>query len=83
MKAALDNDDYRAAARHLVRMAVHVGKTSLKPASLLLHLRLLVGSSQEREDIILGCLDASFELMLRLRSGSDRGPSSPKEPTAH
>jgi hypothetical protein len=53
----------------------------LKPASLLLHLRLLVGRSRERVDIIVGCLDASFELMLRPRSGSAARPSSPKEPT--
>jgi hypothetical protein len=83
LKAALDHDDYSAVARHLVRMAVHAGRTSLKPVSLLLHLRLLMGSSRERVDIIVGCLDASFELMLRPWSGSDARPSSPKEPTVH
>lgn len=80
MKAALDQDDYPAAARHLIRMAVHAGKTSLKPASLLLHLRLLVGSSQEQADIIVGCLDAGFELMLKPRTGSGTESSSSKKP---
>jgi hypothetical protein len=83
LKAALDRDDYRAAARHMVLTAVHAGKTGLKPASLLLHLRLLVGSSRERENIILGCLDASFELMLRPKADRETEASDPKEPTVH
>jgi hypothetical protein len=83
LKAALDHDDYSAAARHWGRMAVRAGKTCLKPASMLLHFRLLVGRSREREDIIVGCFDANFELMLRPRSGSGTEPSRPKEPSVH
>lgn len=68
MKAALDDEDGLATLLHLGWMSLYAVKTSLTPSSILLHLRLLVGGKKERMDIITGCLDASFELMLKPQS---------------
>ncbi len=80
MKAALDHDDDRSVALHLLRMTKYARKFRLSRASLLLNFRLLVGNTQEREAIIAGCFDASFELMLKPESGNDTEPSSSKKP---
>jgi hypothetical protein len=81
--AALDHDDNRAVALHLVRMTKYARMLRLSRSSLLLHFRLLVGTSKERENIIAGCFDANFELMLKHRSDSDTEPSRSKEPPSH
>jgi hypothetical protein len=65
MKAALDDKDGLATLLHLGWMSLYAVKTSLTVRSILLHLHLLVGGKKERMDIITGCLDASFELMLK------------------
>jgi hypothetical protein len=52
MEATLNDEDYRAAARHLVRMAVRAGTRSLSPAHLQRHFRLMVVSSRERAEIV-------------------------------
>ena len=75
MKAALDDEDGLATLLHLGWMSLYAVKTSLTASSILLHLRLLVGGKKERMDIITGCLDASFELMLKPQSmNSSKGP---------
>ncbi|WP_141326346.1 hypothetical protein [Myxococcus sp. AB025B] len=74
MKAALADEDGLATLLHLGWMSLYAVKTSLTVSSILLHLRLLVGSKKERMDIITGCLDASFELM-------QKNPNSSQEPT--
>lgn len=76
MKAALEDEDGLATLRHLGRMSLYAVKTTLTWRSILLHLRLLVGSKKERMAILSGCLDASFELM-------QKSPNSSQEPTIH
>ncbi|WP_426751132.1 hypothetical protein [Myxococcus sp. Y35] len=76
MKAALEDEDSLATLRHLGRVSLYAVKTSLTRRSILLHLRLLVGSEQERTAILTGCLDASFELM-------QKNPNSSQKPTIH
>ena len=76
MKAALDDEDGLATLLHLGWMSLYAVKTSLTRRSILLHLRLLVGSKKERTAMLTGCLDASFELMLE-------NPNSSREPTIH
>jgi hypothetical protein len=49
------------------RLRLYAVKTRLAKASLLLHIRFLVGSKKERTDIILGCFDAHVERMLNPR----------------
>ncbi len=78
LKAGLDDEDLLAAFRHLARMSSHSIRSSLTKGSLLLNLRLLVGSRKERAAIINGCLDASFELLLK-----PPAPTSSKGPTTH
>jgi hypothetical protein len=63
--AALNHDDYRAVALHLIQMTKRARRLRLSRSSLLLHFRLLVGKKQEQEDIIAGCFDANFELMFK------------------
>jgi len=79
LKTPLDHDDHRGVARHLVWMAKRTRRLRLSRARLLLHFRLLVGSSQERGDIIAGCFDANFELMLKLHQ-DDGPPPGTKSP---
>jgi hypothetical protein len=76
MKAALDDEDSLSTLLHLGWMSLYAVKTSLTWRSILLHLRLFVGSKQERTAILIGCLDASFELMRK-------NPNSSQEPTIH
>ncbi|WNZ59532.1 hypothetical protein QEG98_26180 [Myxococcus sp. MxC21-1] len=78
LKAGLNDEDLLAALRHLGRMSLYAVKSNLTQRSILLHLRLLVGSKKERAAIINGCLDASFELMLK-----PPAPTSSKGPTLH
>jgi hypothetical protein len=52
---------------HPFRLRLYAVKTRLAKASLLLHIRFLVGSKKERTDIILGCFDAHVERMLKPR----------------
>lgn len=75
VRAAL-GDDRRAAVRHLGQMSLYAVKMSLMQHSILLHLRLLVGSKKERMAILTGCLEAGFELMLE-------NPNSSQGPTIH
>ncbi|NTX13537.1 hypothetical protein HUA76_22275 [Myxococcus sp. CA056] len=75
MKAATE-EDRRTTIRHLGRMSLYAVKTSLTQHSILLELRLLVGSKKERMAIVTGCLEAGFELMLK-------NPNSAREPTIH
>ncbi|WP_143075943.1 hypothetical protein [Stigmatella erecta] len=49
------------------RLRLYAVKPHLAKASLLLHIRFLVGSKKERTDIILGCFDAHVDLMLKPR----------------
>ncbi|AEI66277.1 hypothetical protein [Corallococcus macrosporus] len=76
MKAALDDEDGLATLLHLGWMSLYAVKTSLTVSSILLHLRLLVGGKKERTAILIGCLDASFELM-------QKNPNSSRGPTVH
>ncbi len=76
MKAALDDEDGLATLLHLGWVSLYAVKTSLTVSSILLHLRLLVGSKKERTAILTGCLDASFELM-------QKNPNSSQGPTLH
>ena len=76
MKAAIEDEDGLATLCHLGLMSLYAVKTSLAQSSILLHLRLLVGSKKERAAILIGCLDASFELM-------QKNPNSLREPTIH
>ena len=76
MKAAIEDEDGLATLRHLGRMSLYAVKTTLTWRSILLHLRLLVGSKKERTAILTGCLAASFELM-------QKNPNSSQEPTIH
>jgi hypothetical protein len=62
------------ATQHLVPMPRSTWRLLLSRASLLLHVRFLVGSTKERTDIILGCFDAHVELMLKPRQ---RDPPAP------
>ncbi len=80
MKVSLGHDDDRAVALHLIRMARYSWLLRLSHSSLLLHFRLLVGSKNERADIVTGCFDANFELLFKLRSDSDTKPSGSKAP---
>jgi hypothetical protein len=82
LKAALDHDDHRGVARHLAWMSKRTRRLRLSRASLLLHFRLLVGSSRERQDIIAGCFDANFELMLEFHR-DDGPPPGTKSPPEH
>jgi hypothetical protein len=76
LKTALDHNDYRTAARQLIRMAWYARRFCLSRASLLLHFRLLVGKSQERLAIIAGCFDVNFELMIALHQDDEPSPET-------
>ena len=52
---------------HPFRLRLYAVKPCLVMGCLLLYVRFLVGSQKERADIILGCLDAHVELMLKPR----------------
>jgi hypothetical protein len=52
---------------HPFRLRLYAVKPRLAKASLLLHIRFLVGSKKERTDIILGCFDAHIERILKPR----------------
>ncbi|MFY0528735.1 hypothetical protein ACN28I_38080 [Archangium gephyra] len=67
LKAAFDDEDYRTAARHFARMHLHSMKASLTRSNLRMTFRLFVGTREEREAIIAGCLEASFELTVKMR----------------
>jgi len=67
LKAAFDDEDYHTAARHFARMHLHSMRASLTRENLRMTLRLLVGTREEREAIIAGCLEASFELTVKTR----------------
>jgi hypothetical protein len=76
MKAAIEHEDGLAALCHLGLMSLYAVKTALTWRSILLHLRLLVGNKQERTAILIGCLDASVELM-------QKDPNSSQSPSIH
>ena len=70
LKAVFDDEDYRTAARHFARMHLHAMKAGLTRDNLRMTFRLLVGTGEERESIIAGCLDATFELTVKSRAAS-------------
>jgi len=70
LKAVFDEEDYRTAARHFTRMHLHAMRASLTRGNLRMTFRLLVGTTEERESIIAGCLEATFELTVKTRAAS-------------
>lgn len=70
LKAVFDDEDYRTAARHFARMHLYAMKAGLARDNLRMTFRMLVGTSEEREGIIAGCLDATFELTVKTRAAS-------------
>jgi hypothetical protein len=67
LKAVFDDEDYRTAARHFARMHLHAMRAGLTRENLRMTFRLLVGTREEREAVIAGCLEASFELTVKTR----------------
>ena len=67
LKAIFDDEDYRTAARHFARMHLYAMKAGLTRANLRMTFRLLVGTGEEREAIIAGCMEATFELTVKKR----------------
>jgi hypothetical protein len=67
----LEQERTMKATQHLVPMPRSTRRILLSRASLLLHVRFLVGSQKERTNIIQGCFDAHIERMLKPRL---RGP---------
>ncbi|HYO58520.1 hypothetical protein [Archangium sp.] len=72
LKAVFDDEDYRTAAWHFARMHLHAMKASLTRNNLRMTFRLLVGTGEEREGIIAGCLEATFELTVKIRAALER-----------
>jgi hypothetical protein len=68
LKAVFDDEDYRTAARHFARMHLHAMRAGLTRDNLRMTFRLLVGTGEEREGIIAGCLEATFELTVKTRA---------------
>ena len=65
LKAVFDDEDYRTAARHFARINLYAMKAGLTWDNLRMTFRLLVGTSEEHEGIIAGCLEATFELTVK------------------
>ncbi|MFY0571130.1 hypothetical protein ACN28E_45875 [Archangium lansingense] len=70
LKAVFDDEDYRTAARHFARMHLYSMRASLTRNNLRMTFRLFVGTREEREAIIAGCLEATFELTVKTRAAS-------------
>ena len=77
LKAVFDDEDYRTAARHFARMHLYAMKAGLTRDNLRMTFRLLVGTGEERECIIAGCLEATFELTVKKRPQGSPDPGAP------
>ncbi len=55
---------------HFARMHLHTMRANMTRHNLRMTFRLLVGTGEEREGIIAGCLEATFELTGKIRAAS-------------